>query len=144
MTVRTARPQDGLRLLRLIQDHALFERGVTTISAEALDRLLRQADAPARIFVAELDRIAGYAALTLDFALWSGARYGHLDCLFVSEAYRGKGLGAALLQKVAETARAHGSVRLEWQTPEWNTEAAAFYRRHGADCMQKQRFSLAL
>lgn len=130
--------------MRLIQDHALFEGGVTTIDAQALDRLLQDADAPVRIFVAELDQIAGFAALTFDYALWSGTRYGHLDCLFISEAHRGKGLGEALLQKVAETARAHGSVRLEWQTPDWNTEAVAFYRRYGATCSQKKRFTLVL
>lgn len=144
MMVRTARPEDIPQLLRLIRDHAQYEGGRATIDKCVLDRLLRVEEPPVRILVAESDQIAGYAALTTDYSLWSGARYGHLDCLFVAKEYRGTGVGQKLFLKVREEAHAAGCVRLEWQTPDWNSQATEFYRRNGAECLSKTRFILQL
>lgn len=142
--VRIARPEDLPQLLRLIRDHARYEGGAATIEQNVLDRILEAEVPPVRIFVAEIDQIAGYAALTTDYSLWSGARYGHLDCLFVSAEYRDNGVGQALFCKVREAAQLAGCVRLEWQTPDWNRQATAFYRRNGANCLSKTRFVLEL
>ncbi|MEQ9566533.1 MAG: hypothetical protein RLN85_12105, partial [Pseudomonadales bacterium] len=84
MIVRTARLEDTPQLLRLIRDHAQYEGGRASIEQNVLERLLQVEAPPVRILVAESDQIAGYAALTTDYSLWSGARYGHLDCLFVA------------------------------------------------------------
>lgn len=144
MMVRTARPEDIPQLLRLIRDHAQYEGGRASIEQNVLERLLQIEEPPVRILVAESDQIAGYAALTTDYSLWSGARYGHLDCLFVAKEYRGTGVGQKLFLKVREEAHAAGCVRLEWQTPDWNRQATEFYRRNGAECLSKTRFILQL
>lgn len=53
---------------------------------------------------------------------------GHIGRMAVLQAWRGRGVGKALLQRALELARAegHASVRLSAQT-----HAAGFYRRHG-------------
>ncbi|WP_128253727.1 GNAT family N-acetyltransferase [Falsirhodobacter deserti] len=131
MRIRAARLDDGGQLLPLIHAHAAFERSAASLTAPALDDLLRQSERPVHLFVAELDNLLGYAALTFDYALWQGARTGNLDCLFVAESSRGLGLGGHLLQAVAEAARQAGAIRLEWQTPRWNAAAIGFYQKFG-------------
>ena len=45
---------------------------------------------------------------------------------------RGRGIGRALLSKVASIAVARGCARLEWQVLDWNEPAIGFYRALGA------------
>jgi GNAT superfamily N-acetyltransferase len=63
----------------------------------------------------------------------------YLEDLFVQEAYRGKGIGKALLKAVAQLAQARGYGRLEWSVLDWNETAIAFYRRMGADILPDWR-----
>ncbi|AHK44840.1 MULTISPECIES: GNAT family N-acetyltransferase [Ensifer] len=51
----------------------------------------------------------------------------YLQDLFTSEAARGKGVGAALIEGVYEAARTAGSPRVYWQTHETNATAMALY-----------------
>lgn len=144
MILRQAAPDDGAQLLLMIGDHAAFEHGAATLSARALEQVLQNPDPPVYLFVAESERLVGYAALTFDYAIWHGARTGHLDCLFVTEPHRGLGIGSRLLQLVTRAARDAGATWLEWQTPRWNIDAAEFYLRNGADRLDKERFRLSL
>lgn len=143
--VRRAGPRDDVALLALIRAHALFEQAEATIDGEALAELLANPAPPCLLFVAaQGGGLVGYAALTLDFALWRGRWWGHLDCLYVEAAERGLAIGPKLLRAAAEAARARGADRMEWQTPAWNRRALAFYRREGASLMAKTRFAMAL
>ena len=143
--VRRARAADSAALLALICAHARFERAEASIDAQALAGLLADPAPPCLIFVAVRgEALVGYAALTLDFALWRGRCWGHLDCLYVDAAQRGQAIGPPLLRAAAEAAWARGADRMEWQTPAWNRRAMAFYRRAGATMMAKARFTLSL
>lgn len=51
----------------------------------------------------------------------------YLQDLFTSEAARGKGVGAALIEGVYEAARKAGSPRVYWLTHETNATAIALY-----------------
>ncbi|OCP39164.1 GNAT family N-acetyltransferase [Ensifer sp. LC163] len=51
----------------------------------------------------------------------------YLQDLFTSEAVRGKGVGAALIEGVYAAAQAAGSPRVYWQTHETNATAMALY-----------------
>jgi GNAT superfamily N-acetyltransferase len=55
-----------------------------------------------------------------------------LEDLFVRPAYRGGGVGRALLAAVAARTRELGGERLEWAALDWNELALGFYRRMGA------------
>lgn len=143
--IRRAGLTDCAALLALIHQHAHFERSTATISLPELEGILVEPSAPVSIFVATHESLVlAYAAMTLDYSLWRSRIWAHLDCLFVAQRWRGHGLGAALLKHVHHAARALGADRLEWQTPDWNARAIAFYRREGADCSSKTRFFIEL
>lgn len=142
--LRRARVADALPLLRLIEEHAAFERSCSTISLADLTALLSASEPPTAILVAEKGgELLGYAALTFDYSLWRASRYAHLDCLFVRAECRGMAIGAQLLSEARQMARQTGARRLEGQTPEWNDRGIAFYKREGASTVKKVRFIFA-
>jgi len=51
----------------------------------------------------------------------------YLEDLFTAEAARGRGAGRALIEAVAEAARAAGAARLYWLTQEHNATARRLY-----------------
>lgn len=141
--IRAAHRQHCNELLALIVDHARFERSSATIEREQLLNLLSIDESPVKIFVASAGgALAGYGALTLDFSLWRGTYWAHLDCLFVSKSYRSQGLGKLLFHHAIAIAEDWSVDRLEWQTPVWNDRAIAFYEREGATSQRKARFFL--
>lgn len=145
VSVRRARLEDGAALLPLIRAHAAFEQAEATIDAATLASLLADPAPPCMLLVAaKSELLVGYAALTFDLALWRGRWWGHLDCLYVDEAHRGQAIGVRLLRAAIEEAEAKGADCMEWQTPEWNRRAAAFYGRMGAAVTAKKRFALVL
>jgi GNAT superfamily N-acetyltransferase len=56
----------------------------------------------------------------------------YLEDLFVRPGARGKGVGLALLQRLAQIARDRGYGRVEWSVLDWNEPAIGFYKRIGA------------
>jgi GNAT superfamily N-acetyltransferase len=134
----------GLR--ELVVDHARFERSGAAIPADWAERVDPWvSDGRVVLWVAVGDGAAvGYAALTRDVATWTGQEHGHLDCLFVAEAWRRTGTGRALLTAVRDFAAAEGLTQLQWQTPAWNDPAIRFYEQAGAAHASKERFVLAL
>ena len=57
----------------------------------------------------------------------SGPDVCYLQDLFTENGLRGKGVGRALIQAVADWARAHGCCRLYWLTHESNATARTLY-----------------
>jgi GNAT superfamily N-acetyltransferase len=145
VVIRPAIPQDCTGLFDLIAAHARFEQSMATLSPSDLLTLLARDAAPVTIFVGErAGQLLGFAALTFDFALWRARRWAHLDCLFVRDDARKLGIGSKLMDTAVDCARKAGADRLEWQTPPWNEDAIAFYRRIGAESSAKVRFTLKL
>ena len=61
---------------------------------------------------------------------------GGLD-LFVRPAYRGNGIGKALLALLAKHCMANGWSRLQWAVLDWNTPSIDFYKSLGAVLMDE-------
>ncbi|MFJ3926761.1 GNAT family N-acetyltransferase [Streptomyces sp. NPDC090022] len=149
--VRPARPEDLPRLVELVHEHAAYEKAAPRPPglAERLGPQLFAPDARLWVLVAQdpddpAGPVAGYAACSPEFAFWDAAYFLHMDCLYLAENARGHGLGAALLDAVAELARTLGMEQVQWQTPEWNEGAIRFYDRSGAVGMPKRRYGLAV
>lgn len=145
MQIRPARRTDLPALWQLCLDHAAFE-GLTPPrpdAAEPLAAALWGTTPRAWCLVVDNDdELAGYASYSLEFATWTGREHVHMDCLYLREAHRGKGLGDALLRAVTAAAAELGVEEVQWQTPDWNTDAIGFYLHHGATARRKTRFIL--
>ena len=142
--LREAVPGDLPALARLCSAHALYEGAEPPApgQAERLAHLLFTAPPRLRCVVAaDGEELVGYATWSLECSTWRAAEYAHLDCLYLEEAQRGRGLGRALLERVAARAAAAGATHLEWQTPAWNAGAIRFYERLGAVGRDKKRFT---
>nr|WP_219632504.1 GNAT family N-acetyltransferase [Haloechinothrix aidingensis] len=108
------------------------------LTGEDLDSALF-ADRPALFgHVAELDGVVvGFALWFLNFSTWRGVHGIYLEDLYVRPAYRGHGLGKALLAELARECSLRGYGRLEWWVLDWNTPAIDFYRSVGAVAMDE-------
>ncbi|MBI5258215.1 MAG: GNAT family N-acetyltransferase [Burkholderiales bacterium] len=73
-------------------------------------------------------RVLGIAHSFLHRSVWS-ADVCYLQDLFVAEDARGQGVAAALINHLADQARARGTPRLYWLTHQDNARARALYDR---------------
>ncbi|WP_017236245.1 GNAT family N-acetyltransferase [Streptomyces sp. SS] len=145
--VRHARPEDLPRVVELVAEHAAYEKAAPPAPglADRLARLLFGTEPPRlRCLVAALPEgtLAGYATCAPELSTWDGAEYLHMDCLYLTEASRGHGLGPLLTAAVRSEARALGLTEIQWQTPVWNDGAIRFYDRLGATSKEKRRYAL--
>lgn len=147
LVIRRANGSDTAALLALGAEHAAFERlphrasQRTASLASALDH-----DPPLlHAWIASIESdLVGYASATRDFSTLEGATYLHMDCLYVRDGWRSRGVGLRLWETVCGFARASHCAAIQWQTPDWNLDAARFYRRLGATESAKLRYCLPL
>lgn len=78
------------------------------------------------------DQPAGFALYFPNFSTFLGQPGIYLEDLFVEPAFRGKGIGKALLTRLAQIAQERNCGRLEWAVLDWNRPAIDFYRSLGA------------
>jgi GNAT superfamily N-acetyltransferase len=135
LILRPAVPADAPQILQYIRDLAEYEREPEAAVATEAD-LLKHAfgEHPlVRVTLAEWEgQPAGFALWFLNFSTWEGKPGLYLEDLFVPPAFRGKGIGKALLQHLAALAVRSGWSRFQWQVLDWNTPAIEFYEAQGA------------
>jgi GNAT superfamily N-acetyltransferase len=143
--IRWAKPEDMDELVRLCAEHAAFERSHfdPVGKEEALTHMLFTPGARLRCLIAEVDgKAIGYASFSVEVSTWDAGRYMHMDCLFLRPAARSKGIGRALMRRIAQEALAQGVTRMQWQTPSFNADAIRFYDRLGPGKKEKFRMFL--
>lgn len=143
--LRWAEARDMNELVRLCAEHAAYERSSfePTGKAEALARMLFAPDARLKcLIVTEDDDLIGYATFSVEVSTWDADRYMHMDCLFLRPEARNKGIGRALMRRIAQEARDQGVIRMQWQTPSFNVDAIRFYDRLGPEKKEKYRMFL--
>ena len=135
MTIREIRSEDVPAVVGLVHELAGYEREAESCRLTT-DQLAAALFAPQPALfghVAELDgAVVGCALWFLNFSTWRGVHGIYLEDLFVQPAHRGRGLGRALLARLAATCVQRGYGRLEWSVLDWNTPAIDFYRGIGA------------
>jgi len=83
-------------------------------------------------WVAEYDsKVIGMAICYLRYSTWKGTML-YLEDLIVTQSYRGKGMGKALLEQCFSYARENKYPRVLWQVLDWNTPAIDFYKKYNA------------
>jgi diamine N-acetyltransferase len=146
LRLRPAEPRDAASVLALIRELADYEKLLHEVDATE-DGLRAALFGPApRVFcdLAEWHDSADGAPAVAGFALWFynfstfRGRHGiYLEDLFVRPAFRGRGIGRALLTGLAQRCVREGLARLEWSVLDWNEPALAFYRTLGARAMEE-------
>ncbi len=77
-------------------------------------------------------KAVGFATIFWTWATTIAGRIGIMNDLFVVEAARGAGAGAALLEACRRRCHEQGALQLVWQTAPDNVRAQALYERVGA------------
>jgi GNAT superfamily N-acetyltransferase len=135
LSIRAATVNDVALLKDFIYELAEYEREQDQVVITEAD-LVRDGFGPQpkfRALIAEWDgRAAGYALFFGFYSTWEGRPGLFLEDLFVRQAFRGKGIGKALLANVAGIARRENCYGVRWEVLDWNQPAIDFYKRLGA------------
>jgi GNAT superfamily N-acetyltransferase len=142
-SIRAATAADIPLILELIRALAAYEREPDAVKTTEVD-LLRDGFGKQPCFeclIAENEEgeAAGFALYFYNYSTWRGRAGIHLEDLFVLPRFRGRGIGKALLARVAARAAEQGCVRLQWDVLEWNQTAIDFYQGLGAKFLDEWR-----
>ena len=141
MHIRPATDADVPVILTLIYGLAAYEREPDAVLIGEQE-LRRDGFGPRPLFaclIAEDDsETVGFALYFPIYSTWRGPSV-HLEDLFVQPAYRGRGIGRALLERVAAIAVERGCTRMQWDVLDWNASAIEFYRSRGAVMLDSWR-----
>ncbi len=135
--IREATSGDVPALLALIKHLAAFERLSHEVTAsEEHFKKFGFGESPYyyALLVEELEhkQAIGFALYFFTFSTFSGSPTLYLEDVFVLPEYRGKGIGKALLKKLADIAINNDCQRMDWAVLDWNISAIKFYRSIGA------------
>jgi GNAT superfamily N-acetyltransferase len=83
--------------------------------------------------------VVAFALYFTNFSTFLGRPGLYLEDLYVQPAWRGQGLGRALLQHLGALAVRRGCGRFEWSVLDWNEKAIAFYEKMGASVLPDWR-----
>lgn len=136
-TFRAATREDVPLILRFIHDLARYEQLEHEVVATpaVLEEWLFDKEKAEVIFAVSEGREVGFALYFHNFSTFLGRAGLYLEDLYVEPAYRGRGIGKALLRALARIAVARGCGRLEWWCLDWNQASIDFYRSMGAEAM---------
>ncbi|HSP67352.1 MAG TPA: GNAT family N-acetyltransferase [Bryobacteraceae bacterium] len=130
-----ARERDVPQILDLIRGLAEYER-LSHVFEATEDRLrgtLFGAHPAAEVWLAYVgEECAGFALFFTSYSTFLGKPGLYLEDLFVKPHLRRKGIGLALLKKLAAIARERDYGRMEWSVLDWNEPAIQFYKKLGA------------
>jgi len=138
VAIRSAGPADTPLIFDLIRELAAYEKLSDAVDATPAMIAAALFGEKPRLFcdIAEWNgEAAGLAVWFLNFSTFRGRHGIYLEDLFVRPAYRGKGLGKALMMRLAERCVEEGYARFEWSVLDWNAPSIAFYESIGAQVL---------
>ena len=140
--LRSAVPADVPAIVALIRELAVFEKLEHLMQAtpETLSPHLFGPRPVAEAVVAEAEgRVVAFALFFSNFSTFLAKPGLYLEDLYVQPAWRGQGLGKALLRHLGALAVERGCGRFEWSVLDWNAPAIALYQSMGATVMPEWR-----
>jgi diamine N-acetyltransferase len=142
ITIRAAQPADSALIFSLVRELAEYERLLHEVTATE-QQIAAELFAPQpRVFcdLAEWNGDpVGFAVWFLIFSTFSGRQGLYLEDIFVRPAFRGKGIGKALMRHLARRCVEQNFARFEWSVLDWNKPSIDFYRSIGADVVEEWR-----
>ena len=140
LQLRPATVDDLGEILSLIRELADYEKLLHEVGAtEAdLERDLFGAAPRAHCDIAMWNgEVVGMAFWFYNYSTFLGRAGIYLEDLFVRPAFRGNGIGKALIAHLAQRCVDENLSRLQWSVLDWNAPSIAFYESLGADVMRE-------
>jgi len=135
LSLRRATREDVPTILWFIRELATYEREPDSVVATETD-LLRDGFGETPYFhvlLAEWSgEPAGFAFYFFQYSTWTGTPVLYLEDLFVTPSHRKRGIGLALMRRLAEEAVRANCKRFQWAVLDWNEPAIRFYESLGA------------
>lgn len=142
LRILEASRQDVPAILDLLRKLADYENLSAAMAAteQDLSNALFGPDRRAWALLAFADSTpVGFALYFYTFSTFVGKPGIYLEDIFVEPEYRGRGIGRALLSRVAQVAYDEGCGRVEWSVLTWNQPSIDFYHRLGAVTLEDWR-----
>lgn len=130
-----AQEKDVPVIWEMIRGLAEYEKlsHVFTATVDELQRTLFGARPAAEVVLAfEGSACLGFALFFPNYSTFLARPGLYLEDLYVKPEARGRGVGLALLRRLASIARERGYGRVEWSVLDWNEPAIGFYKKLGA------------
>jgi GNAT superfamily N-acetyltransferase len=138
--IRFATVEDTPLIVTLIRGLADYERlahEAVVTEADVRETLFGEPPA-AEVLIAEVGAdAAGFALFFHNYSTFLGRRGLYLEDLFVFPSHRGRGIGRALMARLAQLAIERECGRFEWWVLDWNDPAIEFYKSLGARAMDE-------
>jgi GNAT superfamily N-acetyltransferase len=135
LVIREATASDAALIVEMIRELADFERELDHVDITP-DDLVRDGFGENPSFhalVAEWDgQPAAYILYFFTYSTWAGCPSLFVEDLFVRARFRGKGIGTALLKRMAAIACERKCYGMRWEVLNWNFAAIEFYHALGA------------
>jgi len=135
ISIRTATSDDVPTVALLIRTLSQYEKLEHEV-AMTEDKLRATMFGPrsyAEAVLAEEDgKAVGFALFFHNYSTFLAQPGLYLEDLYVLESHRGKGIGKALLVRLAKIAVERNCGRMEWAVLDWNVDAIGFYEKLGA------------
>ena len=141
VTIRTAAVGDAVLIRKMVSELADFEREANQVRTTEADisRDGFQASPQFRALIAEWSgQPAGFALYFGYYSTWRGAGL-YLEDLFVRPQFRARGIGTALLARVARAAEQENRTFIRWSVLNWNQTAIHMYEALGASFLDDWR-----
>ena len=143
LSLRFATPGDASGIFRLVTELARYEKLEHEVisSPDDFRRNLEDPKSKVEVLLAFWSgELVAFALFFENFSTFLGKPGLYLEDLFVQPAFRTKGIGTALMNRLIETARERKYGRVEWAVLDWNEPAIKFYTENiGAELMSSWR-----
>ena len=129
ITIRYAQERDIPQILFFIRELASYENMLDEVVAteDLLREWIFEKQKAEVILAEENNKPVDFALFFHNLSTFLGRTGIYLEDLFVKPEHRGKGIGKALLQKLAQITVDRGCGRLEWACLDWNKPSIDFY-----------------
>lgn len=121
-----------LELIRALAEYERLSHCVTATEAQLRATLFGSKPAAEVLLARWGEECAGFAVFFPTYSTFLARPGLYLEDLYVKPHLRGRGVGLALLKRLAAIAVERGCGRLEWSVLNWNEPAIGFYRKLGA------------
>jgi diamine N-acetyltransferase len=142
LAIRAAVPADAALIFALVRELADYEKlsGEMDATPEAIAAALFAREPRLFCDIAEWNgEPAGFSVWFLNFSTFRGRHGIYVEDLFVRSAFRKRGIGKALMARLARRCVDEGWARFEWAVLDWNVPSIEFYRSIGAQVMDEWR-----